>query len=142
MGEVEQPHCIIANWKTKRKSRRSWLGRKWHGMSQSNFIRLKLLKLGLGLGWEMLTQPNVGLGAILTNLLILILLCYKYLPNVIRFIYGGCLWFSLKLSKNLKLRKLLFIMINIVNIFFGRIWKIFLNKEQAYENLHRRMGEP
>ena len=33
-------------------------------------------------------------------------------------------------------------MINIVNIFFGRIWKIFLNKEQAYENLHRRMGEP
>lgn len=90
----------------------------------------------------MLTQPNVGLGAILTDLLILILLCYKYLPNVIRFIYGGCLWFSLKLSKNLKLRKLLFIMINIVNIFFGRIWKIFLNKEQAYENLHRRMGEP
>lgn len=72
MGEVEQPHCIIANWKTKRKARRSWLGRKWHGMSQSNFIRLKLLKLGLGLGWEMLTQPNVGLGAILTNLLILI----------------------------------------------------------------------
>ena len=142
MGEVEQPHCIVANWKTKRKARRSWLGRKWHGMSQSNFIRLKLLKLGLGLGWEMLTQPNVGLGAILTNLLILILLCYKYLPNVIRFIYGGCLWFCLKLSKNLKLRKLLFIMINIVNIFFGRIWKIFLNKEQAYENLHRRMGEP
>lgn len=137
MGEVEQPHYIMANWKTKRKARRSWLG-----MSQSNFIRLKLLKLGLGLGWEMLTQPNVGLGAILTNLLILILLCYKYLPNVIRFIYGRYLWLSLKLSKNLKLRKLLFIMVDIVNILFSRIWKISLNKEQAYENLHTRMGEP